>query len=102
VEKVVSMANLNQTDNHLHNRSSDFIRRLRQAGRRLTVVTTHICGSTPECVGESPKPIEEHLHDKFDNISNIITDIEEEMTRLENSIGSNQLQPMQAKTAVGY
>ena len=79
-----------QTEMTLHSRITETYQRLRKLDSRLSRVTSNICGSTPETASENPKPIEEHLHDKLDSVSRVLISIEEEMTRLENTIGSNQ------------
>lgn len=86
---------------HLHDRTSEAISQLRDIDRRISRVTREICGSAPESGEQTPKPIEEHLHDKFDSIRRIIGSIGEEVTRLENAVGNSQ-QLQSSRTAVGY
>lgn len=87
----------------LHNRTTEVYQRLRKLDSRLSRVTVNVCGNTPECAGDDPKPIDEHLHDKVDSINRVLVSMEEEMTRLENAVGSNQPQPaMKAPQAVSF
>lgn len=88
-----------RNEQHLHNRMTEVIQRLRKLDMRLSRVTTSICGPVPETAGENPKPIDEHLHDKLDVACRILLSLEEELLRLENSVGTHQSQA--AKTATG-
>lgn len=89
-----------KSENHLHNRLSDINARLRKLDSRLARVANNVCGPIPESPSDTPKAIDEHLHDKLDTSSRIITAIEEEMTRVENAIGQHQSQPP-ASTGIG-
>lgn len=91
--------NAQVSENHLHNRTSEAIRRLRQIENRLNRVTNNICGPVPESAANETKPTQEHLHDKMDVASNLLALIEDELCRLENAVGQNQPQP--AKTVGG-
>jgi hypothetical protein len=92
-----------KADQHLHARITEINQRLRKLDTRLGRVTTNICGGpVPETQGETPKPIDEHLHDKLDSTHRLLASLEDEMTRMENSVGSNQAAPTsQAGYAVG-
>lgn len=79
-------------DTTIHDRSARVIGRLRQLEGRLSRVTSNVCGMGPERGGaetEQPRPIDESLVDKFHAMDRWLSDIENEMVRLENSIGSN-------------
>lgn len=75
----------------LHNRANELNGRLKNLDRRLTRITDSCCGQAPELAEEgNAKSIDEHLHEKFDLTMRIICSMEDEMTRLENTVGSNQ------------
>jgi len=90
-----------QAEQHLHGRVTDVIQRLRKLDTRLSRVTSSICGSCPDSSGANPKPIDENVHDKLNVAYSIISSLEDEMTRLENSVGSHQSAPMMAANAAG-
>lgn len=90
-----------RTDQHLHGRMTEVIQRLKKLDSRLVRVTNGICGCAPE-PGENPKSIDEHLHDKLNVALGVLLSLEDEMTRLENTVGSNQMQPKASGIASGY
>ena len=89
-------------DNHLHARTSELVARLKQINHRIAGVAVSVCGNVPESATDMPKAIDEHLHDKFNTANRLLSCIEDEVLRLENSIGRNQSIQGQAKAAVGF
>lgn len=83
-------AEVNQQSTHLHARIGNIVQRLRKLDGRLSDVTRSICGSAPENEGGGPKQIEETVHDKLNDVDGVIYSLEQEMVRLENSVGSRQ------------
>lgn len=74
----------------LHNRASEILGRLRKLDHSLEAITTSVCGTTPQQEGKTPKPIEDYLHEKLNDITAVICSMEDRMVRLGNAVGSSQ------------
>jgi len=75
----------------LHGRTTEITHRLRSLDQRLGRVTINICGPAPETQkGQSVKPTDEHLHEKFNTVESWLAALEDEMSRLESVVGSHQ------------
>jgi hypothetical protein len=72
----------------VHNRLDDVIDRLRDLDRRLSAITTQVCGSAPE-QGENARPLEDHIQDKLNAASGYLSDLEHEIARLDIAVGSS-------------
>lgn len=89
------------TNRTLHDRLSELTSRLFSLGRNLSDITSSICGQAPETALNAVPAGIDTAHNKLDAAFRLVSSMEDEIKRLENSVGQDTpLKPQQQKASM--